>query len=134
MKFMLDTNIVIYLMRNRPPEVRERITALNDDDTVCMSFVTFAELLKGAEGSSRRTDVRRRLATLIEQIPVEYTVTVRTCEHYAAHSSRLRRLGKPIGGNDLWIAAHALSHGATLVTNNRAEFDRIEGLTVENWV
>lgn len=134
MKFILDTNTLIYLIKNKPPTVAERLNALGDEDAVFMSFVTYAELLKGAEGSARRAEVLRQLEGLVRQVPVLYAAGPKICEHYAAQSARLRQRGTPIGGNDLWIAAHALAEGAALVTNNVSEFGRVEGLRVENWV
>jgi tRNA(fMet)-specific endonuclease VapC len=131
---MLDTNTLIYLVKNKPPSVAARLNALGEEDTVCMSFVTCAELLKGAEGSERRAEVIRLLHGLVRQVPVVYATGPAICEHYAVHAMRLRTHGTPIGGNDLWIAAHALAEGAVLVTNNEAEFGRIEGLAIENWV
>jgi tRNA(fMet)-specific endonuclease VapC len=131
---MLDTNTLIYFIKNRPPSVAQRINALAEDDQLCMSFVTFAELLKGAEGSQRRADVKKRLGALVRQIPVVYSTGPTLCEHYAVQSTRLKAAGTPIGGNDLWIGCHALAEDATLVTNNTAEFERIGGLTLDNWV
>jgi tRNA(fMet)-specific endonuclease VapC len=133
-KFMLDTNTLIYLIKNKPASVAERMNALGEDDAVCMSFVTYAELLKGAEGSVRKAEVQRRLEGLVRQVPVLHPTSAGICEHYAVQAARLKSRGTPIGGNDLWIAAHALAEGAVLVTNNEAEFGRIEGLRVENWV
>ncbi len=134
MRYMLDTNIVIYFIKNKPPAVADRINALDADDSLCMSFFTYAELLKGAERSTRKTDVLRRLESLTRQIPVMYGTPPDICKHYAHHANQLRLAGTPIGGNDLWIACHALAEGMVLVTNNTAEFDRITGLRVENWV
>ena len=131
---MLDTNTLIYFIKNKPPSVAARINALNDDDALCMSFVTYAELLKGAEGSVRKADVLRRLEGITRQVPVLYPAGRAICEHYAAQSTRLRAAGTPIGGNDLWIACHALAQEATLVTNNMGEFGRVEGLLLANWV
>ena len=133
MDYLLDTNILIYLLKNRPPAVAERINALPAQDQIGMSFVTWAELLKGAERSDRPAEVRRRLDTLAQAVPVRYDVTPALCAHYATHSARLRAVGTPIGGNDLWIASHALARGATLVTNNMREFARISGLLLANW-
>ena len=133
MDYLLDTNILIYLLKNRPPAVAERINALPAQDQIGMSFVTWAELLKGAERSDRPADVRRRLDTLAQAVPVRCGVTPALCAHYATHSARLRAAGTPIGGNDLWIASHALARGATLVTNNTREFARISGLLLANW-
>jgi tRNA(fMet)-specific endonuclease VapC len=131
---MLDTNTLIYFIKNKPPSVADRINALGEDDVLCMSFVTFAELLKGAERSTRKAEVLRRLEALTRQVSVLYPNGPAVCEHYAAQATRLRAAGTPIGGNDLWIACHALAEEATLVTNDSSEFGRIEGLPVVNWV
>lgn len=133
MRYLLDTNILIYLVKNRPPAVAQRINALPDDDRLCMSFITWAELLKGAERSSRRDGVRQRLDALALQVPVVFDADARLCEHHATHSARLKQSGTPIGGNDLWIACHALALDATLVSNNLREFQRIPGLRLANW-
>lgn len=132
-RFMLDTHILIYLIKNKPASVATRINALGDDTQLCMSFFTFAELLKGAERSSRKPDVLRQLDQSTRNIPVRYATDRSLCEHYATHSTRLREAGTPIGANDLWIACHALAEGCTLVTNNTREFMRIDGLALENW-
>lgn len=130
---MLDTNILIYLLKRRPPGVAERIDALGDEDTLCMSFVTFAELLKGAERSSRKDEVLRHLDVLARQVPLAWPRGPAICEHYAQQGTRLQAAGTPIGGNDLWIAAHALAEAAVLVTNNTREFSRVSGLRLEDW-
>lgn len=131
---MLDTNTLIYLIKHKPPEVAQRVNALPEGDQLCMSFFTFAELLKGAAGSVRRADVLRRLDALQRQVPVLYGVGRPLCEHYAEHFTRLKTAGTPIGANDLWIASHALAEDATLVTNNLREFERVAGLRLANWV
>lgn len=130
---MLDTNILIYLIKNRPAEVAQHINGLSPEDTLCMSFVTYAELLKGAERSTRRDQVLLQLDALTGQVPVLYQLDAGICQHYARHSTRLRDAGTPIGANDLWIACHALSLGCVLVSNNLREFKRIEALQLENW-
>ena len=132
-KYMLDTNILIYLIKNKPPAVTERVNALDPADELCMSFFTHAELLMGAERSTRKPDVLRRLDALVRVVPVLYKVTSSVCAHYAAQFTRLRAAGTPIGANDLWIASHALAEGHTLVTNNIREFERVSGLVLENW-
>lgn len=134
MKYMLDTNTLIYFIKNKPPSVAERINALNEDDVLCMSFVTYAELLKGALRSTRKEDVLRRLGGVVQQIPAVFPRGPGICEHYAEQATRFRTAGTPIGGNDLWIASHALAEGATLVTNDAGELLRVAGLSVENWV
>ncbi len=131
--YMLDTNILIYLLKNRPMEVAQRMNRLKADDTLCMSYVTYAELLKGAEGSSRRAEVLAQIEVLTDLVPVNYHCDAGMSVHYAQLSARLRRAGTPIGANDLWIASHALAHACVLVTNNLREFQRVEGLQLENW-
>lgn len=133
MNYLLDTNMLIYLLKHRPATVAARVNQLAPDDTLGMSFVTWAELLKGAEQSTRRVEVMRQLGQLARQIPVRYLTSHALCEHYARHAVRLRAAGTPIGGNDLWIASHALADNSVLVTNNEREFSRIEGLAIENW-
>jgi tRNA(fMet)-specific endonuclease VapC len=101
---MLDTNILIYLIKNKPPLLADRVNALASIDELCMSFFTFAELRMGAELSTRKPEVLRRLDALIREVPVRYGVNRSLCEHYAVQFTRLRSMGTPIGGNDLWIA------------------------------
>ena len=134
MKYLLDTNILIYLIKNKPPSVAERINALGEEAVLGMSFFTYAELLKGAERSTRKPEVLRRLEQLTRQIPVDYETGRSLCEHYAVQFTRLKEAGTPIGANDLWIACHALAEDATLVTHNTREFERVAGLKLENWV
>ncbi len=134
MIYLLDTNILIYLIKNQPPAIAKRVDGLPEDARLCMSFVTWAELLKGAERSTRKLEVRRRLEALARQVTVLYPAGPGICEHYAEEFTRLKDAGTLIGANDLWIACHALAEGATLVTHNTREFQRVEGLTVEDWV
>lgn len=134
MRYMLDTNILIYLIKNKPPGIAERINELDPSDELCMSFVTFAELLKGAEGSTRKSEVLKRLTDLTRSVPVRYQISELLSENYATHFTRLRNAGTPIGANDLWIACHALAYDCTLVTNNLKEFRRVKGIRLENWV
>jgi tRNA(fMet)-specific endonuclease VapC len=131
---MLDTNTLIYIVKKRPLQVLDRLNSLNDDDELCMSFVSYAELQKGAEQSSKPQAAAKANAMLINEIPVIFNTNEETCFRYAAEFLRLKRLGTPIGGNDLWIACHALSISAVLVTNNTREFARIQGLALDNWV
>lgn len=133
MRYMLDTNILIYLMKNRPAAVAERVNRIAADDELCMSFFTYAELLKGAQRSTRKERVLRNLNKLTRQIPVLYAVDQRICGHYARHFTHLRVAGTPIGANDLWIACHALAEDSVLVTHNTREFLRVDGLLVEDW-
>lgn len=132
--YLLDTNILIYLIKNQPPAIAQRVDALPEDARLCMSFVTWAELLKGAQRSTRKPEVLRRLDVLARQVAVLYPAGPAICQHYAEQFMRLKDAGTPIGANDLWIACHALAEGAMLVTNNTREFQRVEGLKLEDWV
>lgn len=133
MIFLLDTNILIVLIKNHPPQVAERIDALDPNDSLAMSFITWAELLQGAEGSQRREATLRQLDQLARQVSVLYPEGPQICRHYARQATALKRRGTPIGANDLWIACHALALGATLVSHNTREFARIDGLRLEDW-
>jgi tRNA(fMet)-specific endonuclease VapC len=133
-KYLLDTNILIYLIKHQPPGIAERVNALDEEDILNMSFITYAELLKGAERSTRKARVLSRLDDLIRQVPVLYPRKPAICRHYAEQFTRLKNAGTPIGANDLWIACHALAEQAVLVTHNLREFERISGLRVVDWV
>ena len=134
MIYLLDTNILIYLLKNQPPEVARHVDSLAVEDRLCMSFITWAELLKGAQRSTRKPEVLRRLDALARQVGVIYPVGPAICLHYAEQFMRLKDAGTTIGGNDLWIACHALAEGATLVTHNTREWVRVSGLVVQDWV
>ncbi|WP_458137796.1 type II toxin-antitoxin system VapC family toxin [Methylomonas sp. YC3] len=131
---MLDTNILIYLIKHKPPGIADRINALDTRDELTMSFLTYAELLKGAERSTRKDQVLAQLQQLTRSIPVAYSVNADLCQHYATQFTLLKTAGTPIGANDLWIASHALAQNATLVTHNLRVFERIQGLRLEDWV
>jgi len=131
--YFLDTNILIYLIKNQPASVAQRIDGLSREDELAMSFFTWAELLLGAERSLRKQDVLARLEALVRMVPVRYPEGSDICRYYATQATRLKRAGTPIGANDLWIACHALAEHAVLVTHNVREFGRIEGLRVEDW-
>lgn len=131
---MLDTDTLIYLIKHRPASVARKVGSLGATSQLCMSFISFAELLKGAERSTKKDAVVRQLEGLARQVPVLYSVGRSLCEHYAVQFTRLKAAGTPIGANDLWIACHALAEGATLVTHNQREFSRVAGLKTETWV
>ncbi len=134
MIYMFDTNIIIYLLKNKPPEVIQKLNTLDDDSKIRMSFVTYAELLKGAEKNIRKPKVIKQIESLAQSINVEFLTNEKLCESYASNFTRLKDAGTQIGANDLWIACHAISINATLVTNNVREFERINELNIENWV
>ncbi|WP_417579032.1 type II toxin-antitoxin system tRNA(fMet)-specific endonuclease VapC [Nitrincola sp.] len=131
LKYMLDTNIVIYVIKKRPVEV---LTVFNRHaGQMCISSITLAELLHGAEKSTRPEHNLRQVEDFISRLEVlEYGV--KAAAHYGDIRACLERQGTPIGVNDLHIAGHARSEGLTLVTNNLKEFERVEALRLDNWV
>ncbi len=133
MRYMLDTNMLIYVLKNQPPRVAERMSAMGANDELCMSFVTWAELLRGLEGSSRKPQTAQAYEAIAQVVPVRYAATHELCAHHATHAHALKTAGQTIAANDLWIAAHALADDCTLVTNNTREFERVKGLRIENW-
>ena len=90
MIYLLDTNILIYLIKNRPPQVAEHIDQLADVDSLAMSFITWAELLRGAEGSQRRETTLQQLDALSRQVPVLYPDGPAICRHYAVQATALK--------------------------------------------
>jgi tRNA(fMet)-specific endonuclease VapC len=130
-RYLLDTNICIYVIKRRPPEVREIFG--RHSGRMAVSSITLAELLHGAEKSR---DPPRNLS-VIEDFCSRLIVlpyTERAAAHYGSIRAALERQGRTIGVNDLHIASHARGDGLTLVTNNLREFERVDGLLVENWV
>jgi tRNA(fMet)-specific endonuclease VapC len=131
--FLLDTNILIYILKDAPESVARKIDRLKPEDRLGMSWITWAELRLGALRSNRTEQVNAKLEAIRQVIPVLLPESPLICSYHAEHAARLRAAGTPIGGNDLWIAAHALALGATLVTHNLKEFRRIRGLSLEDW-
>ena len=132
MRYLLDTNICIYIAKRKPVGVLRRLDRLRPGD-VGMSIVTYFELVYGACKSEYAQANLAKIEQLRLLIPVQ-PLDVDAAEQYGRLRCELERQGKPIGAYDLLIAAHALSLGLTLVTNNTREFARVSGLPVENWV
>jgi len=132
LRYLLDTNICIYISKRRPLQVLERFKQLAPGE-VGMSLVTYGELYYGAQKSQQRELALEKLSQLAAYIPV-ITPEVQTAVQYGTLRTTLERAGTPIGNNDLWIAAHALALELILVSNNTSEFKRVPGLVVENWV
>jgi tRNA(fMet)-specific endonuclease VapC len=132
LRYLLDTNICIYIAKNRPDEVLKRFQQLGVGE-VAMSVITHGELCFGACKSRRREEAQKALREMATMIPV-LPLTSKVGERYGEIRSELEKSGRPIGNNDIWIAAHALALGVVLVTNNAREFARIPDLAVENWV
>ena len=131
-RYLLDTNICIYIKNHRPAEVLSRFAKL-PPGKVAMSSITYGELCLGAEKSAKPRETHQILEHLITLIPV-LPLAESVSTHYGQIRQLLQTSGKSIGNNDLWIAAHALSEKLILVTNNMAEFERVAGLKIENWV
>ncbi len=131
LKYMLDTNIVIYVINRRPGEVLDTFNRYVS--RMCISSVTLAELLHGVEKSSKPEHNRRQIEEFVSLLEVlEYGPEA--AAHYGEIRADLERQGISIGVNDLHIAGHARSQGLTLVTNNLSEFERVRGLSVDNWI
>jgi tRNA(fMet)-specific endonuclease VapC len=129
-RYLLDSDVCIYLMQHRSPPLLRRLDRLAP---VCaMSVVVYGELCFGQAKSVRRAEVTAYLMALIEMIQV-LPLPLEAAAEYAALRASLERAGKPIGHNDMWIAAHALAANLTLVSNNESEFRRVPNLRVENW-
>ena len=131
LKYLLDTNIVIYVIKRRPIEV---MGVFNENaGRMAISAITLSELFHDAEKSAKVAQnlaVVEEFASLLEVLPY----TAKASQHYGAIRRVLEKAGQPIGVNDLHIAAHARSEGLTLVTNNLGEFERVPGLLTENWI
>ena len=130
LRYMLDTNICIYVIKRRPPELHRIFNQRSEH--LCISTITLAELVFGAEKSARPEQnlaVVEGFAARLEVQPFEETAA----SHFGQIRADLEPKGTPIGPYDLMIAGHARCQGLTLVTNNLREFERVEGLRVENW-
>lgn len=131
LKFMLDTNIAIYVIKRKPVGALDTFNRYADQ--MAMSSISLAELLHGAEKSDFVERNLRKVEDFISRLVVlDYTPNASA--HYGDIRADLERKGTPIGVNDLHIAGHARSEGLILVTNNMREFERVEGLRVVNWV
>ena len=130
MRYMLDTNICIYLIKNHPPQVLRRLEALNQGAAV-MSVVTYAELRAGLEiQTANREQDERALSLLVGRIPV-LPFTESDAESFGVLRAAVRDRSR--NAMDRLIAAHAVNSGVTLLTNNEADFKDYPGLVVENW-
>jgi tRNA(fMet)-specific endonuclease VapC len=131
LRYLLDTNIVIYVLKRRPVEVLSTFNA--NANRMAISSITLAELWHGAEKSSRVSENLSVIEDFCSRLVV-LPYGAKAAQHYGAIRAALEKLGQPIGVNDLHIAGHARSEGLVLVTNNMSEFMRVPALEVENWV
>ena len=129
-KFLLDSDVCIFVMKRRPPALLRRLDQRATASAI--SIVAYGELAFGEIMSARREEAAAHLAALLETLQV-LRLPLEAARRYAEIRAELQRIGRPIGSNDLWIAAHALADDLTLVTNNEREFQRVPGLRVENW-
>ena len=130
-RFLLDTNICIYVRQKRPQEVLQRFQSLRAGEAA-ISVITYGELVFGASKSTQRVAALERLSELLEWLPA-LPLPESAGHTYGTLRADLAARGEMLGNNDLWIAAHALSSELTLVTNNEREFRRVRGLKVQNW-
>ena len=131
LRYLLDTNSVIDVLKRRPVEVLSTFNA--NASRMAMSSITLAELLHGAEKSSRVSENLAAIEDFCSRLEV-LPYGPKAAQHYGAIRAALEKLGQPIGVNDMHIAAHARSEGLVLVTNNMGEFARVPALEAENWV
>ena len=131
MRYMLDTNICIYSIKHKPEQVFLRLQEHEPAD-ICISSVTYAELVHGVEKSQAIEKNRLALALLLSNIEI-LNFDVNVAESYGKIRADLEKQGTPIGPLDMMIAGHAKSLNYTVVTNNTKEFNRVPGLKIENW-
>ncbi len=130
-KYMLDTNIVIYVLNRKPIEVLDTFNQYAGQ--MCISSVTLAELIHGAEKSAKTEYNLHKVEDFTSRLEVA-VYGAKAAYHYGDIRAQLEKNGLTIGVNDLHIASHARSEGYTLITNNVREFERVAGLRVENWI
>ena len=131
MRYMLDTNICIYAIKHKPEQVFMRLQE-HDPIDICISSVTYAELVHGVEKSKAIEKNRVALALLLANIEIMNFDSL-AAESYGKIRADLEKAGTPIGPFDMMIAGHAKALGYTVVTNNTKEFARVKGLKLENW-
>lgn len=130
-RYLLDTDIFIYIRKRRPLHVYE-VLKRKEPDSAAISTISYGELLVGATKSRNRAASLGMIRNLLQVMSV-LPLPPAAAERYAEIRSELAIAGQLIGPNDLWIAAHALADNLILVTNNEREFRRIRGLKIENW-
>ena len=131
MKYMLDTNICIYIIKRKPNTVIERFLQ-TEISQIGISSITLSELLFGVSKSSKPDQNKIALAQFIAPLEI-LAYDDHAAQHYGDLRANLEKQGKPIGSLDMLIAAHTLSIPSTLVTNNEKEFIRIPNLNIDNW-
>ncbi len=130
-RFLLDTNICIYIVRKKPEPVLRHFGKVNLGEAA-ISVITYGELIYGANKSSRREASLETLSEFVRLVP-PLPMPEKAGDVYGFIRADLEAKGQTISANDLWIAAHALASGLTLVTNNEKEFRRVRGLKIQDW-
>jgi tRNA(fMet)-specific endonuclease VapC len=131
LKYLLDTNIVIYVLKRRPKEVLEIFNT--NASRMAISSITLSELIYGAEKSANVDKNLEAIEEFISHLEV-LSYDAKASQHYGQIKAALEKRGEIIGENDIHIAAHTISQGLILVTNNLREFKRVPNLALENWV
>jgi len=129
--YLLDSNVVLHFRQKRSEAIMRRFAQLQPGEAA-ISVIAYGELLYGAMRSSHPTSAIERLHNLIQELP-PLPLPESAGETYGFIRADLAARGEMIGNNDLWIAAHALASGLTLVTNDEREFRRVRGLKIQNW-
>ena len=130
LKYLLDTNIVIYTMKNRPQQVKRLFQ--KHEGEMCISAVTLGELVFGAEHSQQVEQNLADIEALVARLEV-LPLDSKAAYHFGQIRAALYTIGQPLGPYDMLIAGHARASGLILVTNNINEFERVPGLLLENW-
>jgi tRNA(fMet)-specific endonuclease VapC len=131
MRYMLDTNICSYILKNHPAAVKQKFEEVGTEN-ICISSIVLAELYYGAAKHPKGVVIRRDIDDFVSRLVVLPWDEV-AADHYGGIRAALEKAGTLVGAMDMLIAAHAKSCGATLVSNNLREFDRIKGLKSANW-
>lgn len=131
MKYMLDTNICIYAIKHKPDTVIRNFLS-HDPEELCISAITYAELMHGVEKSMAVERNRIAMSLFLSPITI-LQFDEQAAEEYGRIKAELEKKGTPIGPMDTLIASHAKSRGLIIVTNNTGDFNRVVGLTVEDW-
>ena len=132
MKYMLDTNICIFIIKHKPETVIREFMKYDSGD-ICISSITYAELVHGVEKSEAREKNRIALTVFLSELQI-VPFDDSAAQVYGVVKAELQKKGMPIGPMDTLIAAHAKALNLTLVTNNTKEFTRVNGLRLEDWV
>ena len=132
MKYMLDTNICIYLIKQQPKEVIDKFHGISPGE-IAISTVTVAEMMYGVGKSQHKEKNKSALDSFLAPLEI-VDFDIQVAQLYGIVRAYLEKRGTLIGAYDLMIAAHAISLGLVLVTNNEREFQRVPDLIVENWV